>query len=174
MSNSSKINDFFNNLENRIMKAKSEVMPILAQEAVNITLENFAKESYDNKPWEPRQDKSNKRSLLVKSGRLKRSIRIVAVRSSGFTIGSDVPYASVHNNGGSVKRYARSENFVRNRTLKGKRKGKFSKGTSSGQGFSFKSGSFLMPQRKFIGTSDVFKNRLINVAKREIVKALRG
>jgi phage gpG-like protein len=174
MSNQSKIDAYFAEFQNRILKAKAELLPILANDTVNYALENFAKESFEKKAWEPRKDKTNKRSLLVKSGRLKRSIRVVAIRSSGYSVGSDVPYASVHNYGQQINKSARSETFVRNRSISGKRKGKFAKGTIAGQGFTFKPSSYNMPQRQFLGASQTLKTRLETIAKREIIKAINA
>src|SRR5690606_24343003 len=50
--------------------------------------------------WEPRKKPDPGRAILVKSGRLKRSI--TAIPGSNFnriTIASDVPYAGYHNQG---------------------------------------------------------------------------
>jgi phage gpG-like protein len=54
-------------------------------------------------PW-PRRKKTKKKSdqgraLLIKSGRLRRSVRIISTTSNSVTVGSDVPYAAVHNEG---------------------------------------------------------------------------
>ena len=56
------------------------------------------KQRKENGKW--KNKKNNKgRALLVQTGRLRRSIRIVNTTSNSVTIGSDVPYASAHNDG---------------------------------------------------------------------------
>lgn len=59
------------------------------------------------KAWKPRKEKTkwgktkrNKgRALLVDTGRLRRSIRILQTTANSVTIGSDTPYAAAHNEG---------------------------------------------------------------------------
>lgn len=53
-------------------------------------------------PWKPRKGikKGNRgRAILVKTGRLRRSIRVVRYGNMSVTIGSDLPYAQAHNEG---------------------------------------------------------------------------
>ena len=38
------------------------------------------------------------------SGRLKKSIRRIRVTQNSVTIGTDVPYAQIHNEGGTIKK----------------------------------------------------------------------
>ena len=174
MSNQANIDAFFNDFANRVVQATANVIPVLANDTVNYALENFDKESFENVAWKPRKDKNNTRSLLVKSGRLKRSVRVVRTTVNSFAVGSDMPYAAVHNNGGEINRAARTETFVRNRSISGKRKGKFAKGTTTGQGFTFKASSYNMPQRRFLGASATLRDRLTTLAKAEILKAINS
>ncbi|MDV3605014.1 hypothetical protein CMU86_17855, partial [Elizabethkingia anophelis] len=85
---------------------------MIGNEVVNFTLENFEKQSWQGdsfEPWEKRKNPTawgkkddTGRALLVKSGKLKRSIRIASIQADKVTIavgGADVPYARVHNEG---------------------------------------------------------------------------
>jgi len=80
---------------------------VVGNEAVNFALDNFRMQGFlgnSFEPWKPRRkswvkDKRPNRALLVDSGKLKRSIRIVRVSPDGVTVGSDVPYAQAHNDG---------------------------------------------------------------------------
>ena len=79
--------------------------PEIAALAVNFTKERFRSSNWlDEAPekWKPR--KKNRRgtpkrsqTLLVDTGRLKRSIRKIEANTSRIVIGTDVPYASIHN-----------------------------------------------------------------------------
>jgi phage gpG-like protein len=53
------------------------------------------------------------RAILIQSGRLRRSIRIVSTTTNSVTIGSDVPYAAIHNNGGMLNAQQRVRAHVR-------------------------------------------------------------
>ncbi len=49
--------------------------------------------------WQPRKVTDSGRALLVKSGRLRKSIRLTRVTQDSVTIGSNVSYAPYHNFG---------------------------------------------------------------------------
>lgn len=81
--------------------------------AVNFALENFRKQGFlghSFQPWRPRKNPNrwgqapvrNGRSLLVLTGRLRRSVRIFRTDFDGVLVGSDVPYAATHNEGQSL------------------------------------------------------------------------
>lgn len=109
-------------------------------------------------PWAKRKKTDKRRpgrAILMDRGKLRNSIR-GEVRGTDIVFGSDVPYAKIHNEGGTIGKHARSETFVRNRT----KKGKFKRGTTAGRGFSFKASSHTMPQRQFMGNS-AHLNKLI-------------
>ncbi|MES2651279.1 MAG: phage virion morphogenesis protein [Bacteroidota bacterium] len=170
-SNQQKINDAFAQISQKMDDLQRILPQILANESVEEVLSNFENESFDGKKWEERKDKSEaSRSLLVKHGHLKRSPQVYGFRSNGWKLGSDIPYAAAHNNGLTIKRTARSETFVRERYKKGVKRGSFKKGTTDGQGFSFKAYSFKMPMRRFIGDTIAMRTRLYKVAKQEYLK----
>jgi phage gpG-like protein len=86
----------------------------LGIDAVNFFVGSFKKQGWQGagfQPWAKRSNSSwNKknnagRSVLIQSGRLRRSIRVTAATTRTVTIGSDVPYARAHNEGfkGMVK-----------------------------------------------------------------------
>lgn len=113
------------------------------------------------KPWAPRKRKDKRRpgrAILMDRGRLRNSIR-GQVSGHDVIFGTDVPYAKIHNEGGSIQRHARSELFVRNRYKRGPKakmfggKGAFKRGTSPGRGLTFRSHEVRMPRRQFMGES---------------------
>lgn len=142
-------------------------------------------------PWQRRSRKkqwTNKgkvknntgRALLVQSGRLRRSIRIVNTTSSSVTIGSDAPYAAVHNDGLRVNTTQRVRAHVRmNRkrdqyaTPSGRRKAvKQASGISHVKEHT-RHMNFKMTRRRFMGESRYSTmqiNRLITTEVNKIFK----
>jgi phage gpG-like protein len=86
------------------------------------------------------------RSILIQSGRLRRSIRVTSSSTTQVTIGTDVPYARVHNEGykGPVKQQVKS--FTR-------------KNRSNVKSFS-RTINQNIPQRKFMGESPILTEQL--------------
>lgn len=151
---------------------------------VAVVAENFSKERFREQgwksttvePWKKRKHdkaKDTGRAILVKSGRLRRSIKARAV---GFdiTVSSDVPYAQAHNDGfsGDVsetvsshsrkshkrKSYTRSDGRVVDAVdVKAHQVGQFTRKRN-----------FNLPQRQFIGQSASLDNEIIKVIEREI------
>lgn len=122
-------------------------------------------------PWKKRKgaDKKGKgRAIMIKSGRLRNSLR-GRVMGNDVIWGTDVPYAKVHNEGGEITRYARSELFVRNRS----KKGKFKRGTTAGQGFTFKGSSRRMPQRQFMGDSQHLRKLVTRTIETTVKKVFQ-
>ncbi|MCR4561253.1 MAG: phage virion morphogenesis protein [Bacteroidales bacterium] len=111
--------------------------------AVNFSKQRFVEQNWlytSPQPWKERKRKRRggkarqNGAVLVDSGRLKRSIRIISTTPLSVTIGTDVPYAQIHNDGfsgvQSVKAHTRKGKNVRAHRRKMK-----------------------MPKRKFIGNS---------------------
>lgn len=62
---------------------------------------NFERKAFFNKKWRDRKF-GNRGTLLVATGRLRRSITMKATERS-ITFSSDTPYASIHNEGGEIE-----------------------------------------------------------------------
>lgn len=102
---------------------KSAVRPV-GQLAVREYVGSFKRQGWVNErgvflPWKPRKgekrnrsgvsgrrsfarDEAESRAVLVQSGRLRRSIRIVDATADTVRVGTDVPYAQLHNQGGTL------------------------------------------------------------------------
>ncbi len=174
MSNQQNIADFFADFTKRVNEAQRILPDIIGTEVVNSALDNFRSESFFDEKWPARKDKKNTRKLLIKTGTLQRSPRIFRSQPGLVVVGSDVPYAAVHNNGEEINRKARSETFVRNRYTRGKKKGAFKRGTSTGQGLSFKAYSYNMPVRKFLGSHPILKQHLQSIIRDELTKSINN
>ncbi len=96
--------------------------------------------------WQPSKKKKGK--TLIKGGRL---MKVYSETGNDYILlGSNLTYARIHQYGGEIKKYARSSIKVQNRYTKGKNKGRFKKGTTFGQGFTFKEHSITIPARPYL------------------------
>ncbi|MCD8440857.1 phage virion morphogenesis protein [Tenacibaculum finnmarkense] len=104
--------------------------------------------------WTPRKRK-RAGSLLVGpgSGRLKKSIRKISEGKYYVLIGTDVPYAQIHNEGGTIKTTARVR--AHSRTRKGR--SQLIKVKAHTRQMNTK-----IPKRQFLGESAVLARRLEN------------
>lgn len=153
-------------LERRFRSAWPRIPIIVGNEAVNFALDNFKRQSFLShiaEPWPARKwvkrDNRRNRGLLIDTGRLRRSIRIVSVTQSSVTIGSDVPYAKAHNEGSrlgliqSVKSFTRKSGVeVKAHTRKVNQN---------------------IPRRRFIGNSPYLQARIKRVVSAELMRALK-
>ncbi len=98
-------------IERQLAQKLRELPPIIGNEVVNFTLNNFKQKAWSGhsqEVWKKRKNPTKwgkkdetQRALLVKSGKLRRSIRY---RTENYRVwvmagGSDVPYARAHNYG---------------------------------------------------------------------------
>lgn len=97
-------------LEKRFLAALPVASAAIGAEAVNFALDNFKNQGFTGaafQPWPPRKNPTAwgtaparaSRSLLVDSGTLKGSIRVLRSNAEEVVIGTDVPYAKAHNEG---------------------------------------------------------------------------
>lgn len=147
--------------------------------AVNFSKERFVKKNWIDKqeiPW--KKTKKKRGSTLVKSARLKRSIRKVHVGADYAIVGTDVPYARPHNDGGTfqgterVRPYERSAHRRKAYTRNGKRVKAITvkKHMVKSHKRKYKR-SFV--QRQFIGNSQYLNNQLSTMIQSEIQKAIQ-
>ncbi|GAB6121671.1 phage virion morphogenesis protein [Dysgonomonas termitidis] len=165
---------------NRIESAVRAIPARVAVLAVNFSKERFIKKNWIDRSVEGwPKTKKKKGSTLVASGRLKQSIRKVSVTPSRVVIGTNVPYARIHNEGGEISGTERVRSFVRksHRRRSHTRKGKRIKATTVKE-YRVKSFSreyhrkFI--RRQFIGQSQELGNRISKLIQSEIDKAIRG
>lgn len=167
--------DFLNKL-NRLSKLYQKFPELAAIEAVNFSKERFVRKNWVDKTvtaWKQRkpspdwhsdeQKKAAARgSLMVKSGRLKRSIRKIKVTRNSVTIGTDVPYAEPHNEGAiinqsvNVKAHSRTRKGREYKVKAFKRKRKIT-----------------LPERRFLGESAILLRRVERLVQREITEILK-
>ncbi|MEQ1678306.1 MAG: phage virion morphogenesis protein [Chitinophagaceae bacterium] len=171
----------FKNLRGKMKTAIQTLPKVLGNEAVNWSKESFNRQGFLNEslqPWQARKKSKGRnmnKAILIQSGRLRRSIRVISSTENTVVIGTDVPYARIHNYGGTITQAARSETFIRNRrgTGRGINKYKFKRGTTPGRGFSYKARVTNMPQRKFMGNSANLRLRLFIVGRNHLAQKLK-
>lgn len=139
---------------------------------VEFSKERFVKKDWVNKisrKWAPRK-KRDRGSLLVRTGRLKRSIR----KMENGAVGTDVSYAEIHNNGGNVRKTVMVRAHTRKRTARAvsERTGRLLKKRVANGQSSVKSHSrkinFRMPKRQFLGESERLNRKLQTILSQEI------
>ena len=164
-----------NNIERviRLIPHKAAVL------AVNFSKELFVKKNWidtSEKTW--KKTKQRKGSTLIKSGRLKRSIRKVHIGADYAIIGTDVPYARVHNNGETIE----GAEFVRaheRRAHKRKAYTRSGKRIKAAQVRSYAIKSYKRKykrtfiQRRFLGESQHLTKQLGDMIETEIQKSFR-
>ena len=85
------------------MNSKDLLHSILSDMRVELSEEfdrNFERKAFFSDKWKRRANPNAKGSLLIVTGTLRRSIRS-EVRGNGVRFSSAVPYASIHNEGGT-------------------------------------------------------------------------
>lgn len=148
-------------------------------EGAGIEAEDFSNERFryknwvdkTNQPWKkpeptpdwvPKKWRKKRGSLMIDSGILKNSVRVIAKTRNSVTIGTNVPYAQIHNEGGTINQTLTIKAHTR------KRKGR----TETVQAHTRKR-KIKIPQRKFIGESAILLRRIERYVQREINEILK-
>lgn len=113
----------FRKLVDGIKKLQGDAPRMAGAKAVAFFKDSFKRQGWvynaSLKRWEPRkQNQGKQRAILIKTGRLRRSIRIMATTATAVKVGSDVPYAEAHNEGAEISA-AVTVRSHRRRTRKG-------------------------------------------------------
>lgn len=157
----------FAQLVDDLSRAIEQLPGRIATLAVNFSKNRFVKQNWHDTHAEPWQKRSARRrggqarqkgAVLVDSGRLKRSIRIVSVSQQNIVIGTDVPYAEVHNDGFDGVQTVRQHN---RRSRKGR--------TCNVKSHTRRT---KMPQRRFIGESAELNRQMENMIVSEFKNAI--
>lgn len=167
-------------------KLKEKIPRMVAKKAEGFFIDNFRRQGWLDKqlePWPARKPgaRRNKgRAILVDSGALRDSIRIVQADWGQIRIGSYLPYAAVHNFGlkGTVQVREHRRTASRTTRIKG---GYSGLGSERGRGRKHKiagaehtvrahSRKVNMPKRQFIGYSRTLEKTINLYIQRELDK----
>ena len=164
---------------------------MVGTEAVNFSKERFLQQNwYDTAPipWPLRRHlrrggkKRQQGAVLVDSGRLKRSIRIVSVSGTAVIIGTDVTYAQMHNYGfkgkETVKAYRQRVKAHRRKitvkTKKGGTKKKVVQVKAHTRTIAAHQREVDMPRRRFLGESAELNRRIEKLITDTFVEAIKN
>lgn len=170
-----------------VSKAMTTLPPKVGEVVVRFSNQRFNEESWvDGKtePW-PRRKAGTKRDkgrrMLVDTGRLRRSIRIFRTTEDTVAVGSDVPYASAHNDGFSgtvtVKAHTRKKygkKVERFTTRTGKERNRTVQFETGSYEVKSHSRRMNMPRRRFLGESREQSQQIQRVILVEVNRALKG
>jgi len=95
------------------MDSKSFLNEILKDVEVDLTQafdRNFERKSFFNKKWKTTKHANSRGSLLLRSGRLRKSIKS-STKTGKISWSSNLPYASIHNEGGEIVVTAKMKSF---------------------------------------------------------------
>ncbi len=180
----------FDKVLNNMERLKKTLPVLLANQAQNFFVDSWRKQGWDDgsvQKWQPRKvtnKKNQGRSLLVKSGALRRAAS-QSIRSQTFSLirlTVALPYAAVHNDGynGPVKGYTRAK-FTKSTTsqfigLRRTKSGKLKENirrttvfTKTGD-VQVKAHTMRMPQRRFMGDSKTLRKQQVTLITGQIDK----
>jgi phage gpG-like protein len=115
--------------------------------------------------WQKRKlvkgvDPGGNRAILVKSGLLKRSVRVTELKPDRVSWGSDKPYAQLHNEGGTITGTATVRSHWRKNNAKGKNGKRKAAGTMVQVKAHSRKMNTKMPKRQFMGESRLLMRRI--------------
>lgn len=152
-----------NNQAQILIKQKKELERMLSQfpvvmgvEAKNHFVKSFKNQGFTDETlqrWKQRKSGNNGRAILVKSGDLRRSIKVVRTTSDSVTLGSDLPYSKIHNEGGKIEKKERKGTINFKLYRDGRSRFAKAKNANFQQDAIFKEHTINIPQRKFMGNS---------------------
>lgn len=88
----------------RLQAFKTNLPYYVGDVILEFILDNFDRQAWAGKAWKPRKNNSGTgRSLLVKTGRGRRSIRVTRRTEAEVAVGTDLSYMAAHNTGANIK-----------------------------------------------------------------------
>jgi phage gpG-like protein len=180
----------FSRMVDNLIKARKALPNEIAVLAVRFSKDRFREQAWLDRtktPWVSRKQRREggrrkSQTLLVNTGRLKRSIRKVKVSQKEVVIGTDVPYAEIHNNGGKITKIANVRSFTKkahsrkahSRTRKGNVEAVSAQTVQSHTVKSHRRKMNLtIPQRQFIGSSATLAKDIEDLIVDRFEKAMR-
>lgn len=164
----------FQSFSQNVKAATVGLAVVVANEAVNHFRLSFTKQSWASVPWKKRKNNVDPgRAILVGkgSGKLKRSIKDQGSSGYNVIVGSDMPYASAHNEGfkgtvtvGAHKRDKKRNIRVSSSSLKTRKTSTRNSRIRTGEGDVIAhTRKMNLPKRQFMGNSP-FLNKKIDRA----------
>ncbi|MDX2304625.1 MAG: phage virion morphogenesis protein [Microscillaceae bacterium] len=117
-------------------------------------------------------ERAGNRAILTKTGRLRRSIRVIKKTADSVVIGTDVPYAEAHNEGLSTT-VTQQVPAAKVRSFKRNRKGRSEIVQAHNRKAHSRKMKINLPQRRFIGDSKFLNRRIEKNIEQLILKELK-
>ena len=140
---------------------------------------NFSKDRFRFKKWQARK-RPDRGSLLLRTGRRKRSIRKITSGDYYVVVGTDVPYAQLHNEGGTVNKVAQVKAHTRKVVIRQRSVNRRGNATTRAIGSKIvnvrahnRKMNLTMPKRQFLGESELLMRRIEMHVNRELNKELQ-
>jgi phage gpG-like protein len=171
------------------LKFRAELTTIVGVTAVNTFKQSFIRQGFIKdrtiERWKKRKVKKGQtdssRKILVMSGRLKRAIRIAFKSYNEVAVGNDVPYAKIHNEGGTINNTvnvkAHRRRDFRNDIYSLKTRKRTKKSSLNYQMYQYVSAhqrrmNLKIAQRQFMGNSKFLHDRLEAIFVERLKKIL--
>lgn len=195
------------NLERNFKAALKRLPRIIGNEGKNFFLDSFTRQgwqgaSFERWParkaskWGKKGRGRKGRAILIQTGRLRRSIRVISQTTDLIGWGSNVPYARAHNEGLRLGLIQNVKSYTRMQRMAGVAS-RFGKGRQyeMGGSMSLKTRRAIkpkpvitqvtvkahkrhidqrIPRRQFMGNSPYLVTRLKRVCSAEIMRAMKG
>jgi phage gpG-like protein len=165
-----------NEIARRLEQNQTRLVRAMAAQAITFSKQRFREKAWvDNRtePWKKRKPgapREKGRTLLVDSGRLRDSIHRISITRNSAIIGTDVPYARIHNEGGMMHPHV-------TRKMRGFAwKMYYATKQDKWKGLALTKKETLnirIPKRKFMGNSAVQNRQIKRVLTLQINKILR-
>lgn len=177
----------YDRLTDKLNKVYPNLMVLAAAEAVNFSKERFQKGvDIRDVPFVPRKSKKDKgRAILVKTGALKRDVKVISVNEYEAHIGTTqttVPYAKGHNEGFKGTVTVPAHTRIRTKKVKetyvdrnGKTRNRTSKQVDDGRGeiqVRTHERKMNLPQRQFLGQSAMLDERIEKVVGGKLISVV--
>lgn len=86
-----------------LQELKKQIIKDFAVECEDEFDLNFRRKAFFDSPWAPAKSEPGIGSLMLRTGALRQSLRYTPT-PTGVSVTSDTPYASIHNEGGTISR----------------------------------------------------------------------
>ncbi|MEY3119353.1 MAG: hypothetical protein RIT30_1286 [Bacteroidota bacterium] len=165
-----------------LKQAIKSVPKVMGTASENFFKDNFKRQGFSGESaWIKRKDsdfltkKKRESGILIKTGSLRRSIRIIEKTANGVRVGSTLPYAEIHNNGGTIiqKPTWRQRMFFSHQSDKLRLLGNHKAANKWAAMSTAKRLVIPIPQRKFIGDSKRLQAHIKYVLERELFESLK-
>jgi len=166
----------------RLIALGSDPAPTLreiGQNLVELRRARFIRGQGPNRvPWLPKQPRRDGKGLpLVVSGRLRDSLA-VAVEGNALLIGTDLPYAAIHEFGGEIRQYAYSRKVAfrsaGGRSLFARSRGKAAHKRVTLRPVTYGERLLRIPARPFLAADDEDRDEIQDVVARHIARITRA